>query len=149
MRGEREGGRRGERGRREERGRRGERGRGGDRTREEGGGGGGGRGERERAREREIKKEREEEKSQDVINSSMFSPPTPHTQVFFAVLIGAFALGQAFPNLENLTSAAGASITIFETIDRVCPCNNHLSLLCSHHCKLQIISFLLLLETGN
>ena len=42
-------------------------------------------------------------------------------QVFFAVLVGAFALGQAMPNLENLTSAAGASIVIYQIIDRVCP----------------------------
>ena len=41
-------------------------------------------------------------------------------QVFFAVLIGAFALGQALPNLENLSAAAGASVNIFETIDLVC-----------------------------
>ncbi len=40
-------------------------------------------------------------------------------QVFFAVLIGAFSLGQAAPNLENLLTAAGAAGTIFETIDRV------------------------------
>ena len=42
-----------------------------------------------------------------------------NVQVFFAVLIGAFALGQAVPNLENLATAAGAAGTIFETIDRV------------------------------
>ena len=40
-------------------------------------------------------------------------------QVFFAVLIGAFALGQAGPNMEALFTAAGAAGTIFETIDRV------------------------------
>ena len=50
-----------------------------------------------------------------------------YMQVFFAVLIGAFALGQAMPNLENLTSAAGASIIIFQTIDRVSPCPNEQS----------------------
>ena len=43
-------------------------------------------------------------------------------QVFFAVLIGAFALGQAGPNVEGLFTAAGAAGTIFETIDRVCHC---------------------------
>ena len=43
-------------------------------------------------------------------------------QVFFAVLIGAFALGQAGPNVEALFTAAGAAGTIFETIDRVCHC---------------------------
>ena len=39
--------------------------------------------------------------------------------MFFAVLIGAFAIGQAGPNLENLLTAAGASGTVFDTIDRV------------------------------
>ena len=43
----------------------------------------------------------------------------PSFQVFFAVLLGAFALGQASPNLESLLSAAGAAGSIFETIDRV------------------------------
>ena len=42
-----------------------------------------------------------------------------HTQVFFAVLIGAFALGQAGPYVENLLTAAGSATTIFKTIDRV------------------------------
>lgn len=40
-------------------------------------------------------------------------------QVFFAVFIGAFALGQAGPNMEALFTAAGAAGTIFDTIDRV------------------------------
>ena len=40
-------------------------------------------------------------------------------QVFFAVLIGAFALGQAGPNMEALFTAAGAAGTIYDTIDRV------------------------------
>ena len=39
--------------------------------------------------------------------------------MFFAVLIGAFALGQAGPNVESLFTAAGAAGNIFETIDRV------------------------------
>lgn len=39
--------------------------------------------------------------------------------MFFAILIGAFALGQAGPNLEGLFTAAGAAGSIFETIDRV------------------------------
>lgn len=39
--------------------------------------------------------------------------------VFFAVIIGAFALGQAAPNVESLLTAAGAAGEIFETIDRV------------------------------
>ena len=42
-----------------------------------------------------------------------------HTQVFFAVLIGAFAIGQAGPNVANLLTAAGASGAIYDTIDRV------------------------------
>ena len=36
------------------------------------------------------------------------------------MLIGAFALGQAGPNLQVLLTAAGAADTIFETIERVC-----------------------------
>ena len=40
-------------------------------------------------------------------------------QVFFAILIGAFSLGQAAPQLELLQTAAGAGGAIFETIDRV------------------------------
>ena len=39
--------------------------------------------------------------------------------VFFAVIIGAFALGQAAPNIESVLTAAGAAGQIFETIDRV------------------------------
>ena len=42
--------------------------------------------------------------------------------VFLAVLIGGFSLGQAFPNLENLITAAGAAGTIYDIIDRVRPC---------------------------
>jgi len=40
-------------------------------------------------------------------------------QVFFAVLIGAFALGQALPNAQNLITAAGSAGFIFKIIDRV------------------------------
>ena len=40
-------------------------------------------------------------------------------QSFFALIIGAFSLGQAAPNMENLMTAAGASVSIYETIDRV------------------------------
>ena len=40
-------------------------------------------------------------------------------QVFFAVLIGAFAIGQAAPNFVNLLTAAGSSGVIYDTIDRV------------------------------
>ena len=39
--------------------------------------------------------------------------------VFFAVLIGAFSLGQAGPNAEALIVAAGAAGEVFDTIDRV------------------------------
>ena len=39
--------------------------------------------------------------------------------VFFAVIIGAFALGQAGPNVESLITAAGAAGEVFEIIDRV------------------------------
>ena len=35
------------------------------------------------------------------------------------MLIGAFALGQAGPNVESLFTAAGAAGSIFDTIDRV------------------------------
>ena len=40
-------------------------------------------------------------------------------QVFFAILVGAFFLGQAGPNLQNLVTAAGAAVGLCETIDRV------------------------------
>jgi len=40
------------------------------------------------------------------------------SQVFFNVVIAAFSLGQAFPNLENLLTAAGAAVAIFEIIAR-------------------------------
>eukprot|EP00731_Ephydatia_muelleri_P002268 Em0001g2268a len=40
---------------------------------------------------------------------------------FFALIIGAFSLGQAAPNMENLMTAAGASVSIYETIDRIPP----------------------------
>ena len=39
--------------------------------------------------------------------------------VFFAVIIGAFSLGQAGPNAENLITAAGSAGEVFEIIDRV------------------------------
>ena len=38
--------------------------------------------------------------------------------VFFSVIIGAFSLGQAGPNLENLLTAAGSSTVVYQTIDR-------------------------------
>ena len=39
--------------------------------------------------------------------------------VFFAVIIGAFSLGQAGPNAESLITAAGSAGEVFEIIDRV------------------------------
>ena len=39
--------------------------------------------------------------------------------VFFSVLIGAFSLGQAAPNVESVLTAAGAAGEVFDTIDRV------------------------------
>lgn len=41
--------------------------------------------------------------------------------VFFSVVIGAFSLGQAVPNLESLLTAAGAATAVYETIDRTPP----------------------------
>lgn len=41
--------------------------------------------------------------------------------VFFSVLIGAFALGQAGPAMEATSKAQGAAYKIFETIERVPP----------------------------
>lgn len=40
-------------------------------------------------------------------------------QVFFSVLIGAFALGQASPNLENVANARGAAYQVFKIIKKV------------------------------
>ena len=42
--------------------------------------------------------------------------------VFFAILVGAFQIGQAGPNLLNLTEARGAATEIYATIDRVSQC---------------------------
>ena len=39
--------------------------------------------------------------------------------VFFAILIGAFYIGQAGPNFLYLTEAMGAAGEIYNTIDRV------------------------------
>lgn len=41
------------------------------------------------------------------------------SQVFFGVIIGSFALGQAIPNLTVLLTAAGAAEVIFKIIGRV------------------------------
>ena len=40
-------------------------------------------------------------------------------QVFFCVIIGAFSIGNAFPNLSHLATARGAAYTVFEIIDAV------------------------------
>ena len=39
--------------------------------------------------------------------------------MFFAVIIGAFSLGQAAPNAESLSTAMGSAGAVYETIDRV------------------------------
>ena len=39
--------------------------------------------------------------------------------VFFAVVTAALSLGQGAPNLQELFEAAGAAVTIYDTIDRV------------------------------
>lgn len=57
----------------------------------------------------------------DLVTITTHCPFCLSLQVFFSVLIGAFALGQAFPNLEVLLTAAGASDTILEIINRVTP----------------------------
>ena len=41
--------------------------------------------------------------------------------VFFAVITGAFSLGQAAPNIESLLTAAGAATAVYGTIDRTPP----------------------------
>jgi hypothetical protein len=41
------------------------------------------------------------------------------SQVFFAVLIGAFGIGQASPNIEAFANARGAAYEIFKIIDNV------------------------------
>ncbi|KAI8928866.1 P-loop containing nucleoside triphosphate hydrolase protein [Entophlyctis helioformis] len=41
--------------------------------------------------------------------------------VFFAIIIGAFSLGNATPHLSAIGTAQGAAFKIFETIDRVSP----------------------------
>ena len=40
-------------------------------------------------------------------------------QVFFAVVIGAFALGNAAPNLQNFSVAKGAAYALWEIMDTV------------------------------
>jgi ABC-type multidrug transport system fused ATPase/permease subunit len=43
-------------------------------------------------------------------------------QVFFSVMNGSFALGNALPHLNSLATARGASATIFSVLKRVCMC---------------------------
>lgn len=40
-------------------------------------------------------------------------------QVFFGVLIGAFSLGHAAPNLQSFATARGAAYVVWQIIDRV------------------------------
>jgi len=40
-------------------------------------------------------------------------------QVFFCIVIAAFALGTAGPNLEKIGTARGAAYIIWDIIDRV------------------------------
>lgn len=42
-----------------------------------------------------------------------------HVQVFFSVLIGAFSIGQASPNIEAFANARGAAYEVFKIIDNV------------------------------
>jgi len=39
--------------------------------------------------------------------------------VFFCIVIGAFAIGTAAPNLEKITTARAAAFMIWNLIDRV------------------------------
>lgn len=47
------------------------------------------------------------------------SAPLHLPQVFFSVLVGAFSLGQAAPNLENVASARGAAYEVYKIINKV------------------------------
>ncbi len=42
-------------------------------------------------------------------------------QVFFCVLIGAFSLGNAGPNLQSFSVARGAAYAVYRIIDQVRP----------------------------
>ncbi|MGH0124870.1 UNVERIFIED_CONTAM: hypothetical protein FKN15_017160 [Acipenser sinensis] len=44
-------------------------------------------------------------------------PKTETQRVFFSVMIGAFALGQGAPNLENVANARGAAYEVYKIID--------------------------------
>lgn len=45
--------------------------------------------------------------------------------VFFSILIGAFYMGQAGPNLQKLAEAQAAAAAIYEIIDQVWVCSVH------------------------
>lgn len=42
-----------------------------------------------------------------------------HVQVFFAVILGSFSLGNAVPELETFGTALGSASVVFQVIDRV------------------------------
>ena len=44
---------------------------------------------------------------------------TFYTQVFFSVLIGAFGIGNAAPNVQNFSQARGAAYTLYDIIKKV------------------------------
>ena len=71
------------------------------------------------------------------------SPPLS-LKVFFAVMIGAFSLGQAGPSLEELGVAAGAMEFIYETIHRVGGARLSMGLLrdYTHHLHFWVVLFL-------
>ena len=73
-------------------------------------------------------------------------------QVLFALLIGAISIGQAGPNLEKLVTAAGASISIYDIIDRVRaakPLLGDSAVAQSQHCKTMIARELNIAWNGN
>ena len=42
-----------------------------------------------------------------------------HFQVFFSVIMGSFALGNALPEIETFATALGSATAVFKVIDRV------------------------------
>lgn len=44
---------------------------------------------------------------------------------FFSVIVGAFSLGKAAPFLEDILTAVGAAVTVYETINRIPPIDSH------------------------
>lgn len=50
-------------------------------------------------------------------------------QVFFAVIIGAFSIGNAVPNLQNLAVARGAAYVVFQLIEQVYNCTDVISII--------------------